>query len=95
MTTKKKVGLPPDWQAQVQEFIRDYYFDKKMVDGQEMDVAKNVPPLWGLSFPQSWRSELTLYVRDGQLYRMFKVKRFSFSGSSISVLEEPKEAPAA
>ena len=78
MATAKKKGLPEDWQSQVTHALH------KM---KEDDPTRNV---FGLSLPESWKGELTTYVRNGDLRRMFLVKAISFSGSDISRLDPPE-----
>jgi hypothetical protein len=45
----------------------------------------------GLSLPESWKSELTPFVRNGEVGRLFGVKAVTFSGKEVRALYKPPE----
>ncbi len=72
-----KRGLPEDWQSKVQEALT------------KLENERPEEEVFGLSLPEPWKYELELYVRNGDLRRLFKIRAVSFAGSSITRLENP------
>lgn len=79
-------GCPTNWQALVTESLEKARRDEPM------------KAVFGISLPESWKSELQTYVQNGELSRLFNVRAVSFEGKTISTFDAPKttkEAPKA
>ena len=68
-------GTPDNWQHQVVEALAEF---------------RKSGPVYAIALPSSWKGELSSFMRDGQLNKMFGVKRVAFSeGKTIEKLEDP------
>jgi len=57
-------------------------------------LAEPSKAAFGLSLPESWKSELQRYVFNGELGRLFGVRSVTFTGKTIGTFDAPgaKEA---
>lgn len=76
------MGLPVDWHIQLMEAIKK---------AQKTDPTRAV---FGISLPESWKSHLTYYVRNGELRRLFGITAFTFAGNEIKALYPPSKEEA-
>ena len=71
--------FPSDWQEQVHKAL------------EKMRETNPTKAVFGLMLPQDWQHELSHYVRNGEVRRMFGVRAVAFGGKAISSFDEPGE----
>ena len=71
--------FPSDWQDKVYAAIKH---------AQTKDVTKAI---FGISFPENWKADLSPFVRSGEISRLFGVRAVSFSGKEVGVFDSPQD----
>lgn len=59
-----------------------------------LENARRTDPtkmVFGVNLPESWKSELTYFVRGGEVQKLLGVRAITFGGSSITTFSDPKE----
>jgi len=68
-------GAPENWQHLVMEALADF---------------RKAGPVYGIALPDVWKGELSAFMRDGQLNKMFGLKRVSFGTSKkVELVRDP------
>lgn len=71
--------FPENWQEQVLTAL------------EKMRTADPTKAVFGVMLPESWKSELEVYSRSGELRRLFGLRAIAFGGKTISPFDGPKE----
>ena len=69
--------IPTDWQETV------------MTTLDKIRAADPTKANFGITLPESWKSELDYYSRSGELRRLFGVRAVAFGGKTITSFDAP------
>jgi hypothetical protein len=71
----KMARVPENWQQQAMEAVAEF---------------RKTGPVYGVLLPETWKGELSAFMRDGQLRKMLGVARVGFGPSKeVERVEEP------